>query len=295
MTEQTVFILGSGFMGSGIAQVTAAAGFRVLWYDLTESLVQRGRDHICQGLNRRIAQGKCTADERDALLGRIIPTLRLSSAAEADYMIEAVVEDKQIKMDLFRRLCEFCGERAIIATNTSSILISDLACAVSRPERFIGMHFFSPVPAMKLVEVVRGIRTSQDTCGRVLNFLEQIGKVGVKVKDGPGFLINRVNNAFRNEVFRCLEEGVAGIEDIDTAVRLGLGHPMGPFELNDFTGLDIGLAVAQMLWESFKDPKWAPSLTLKKLVESGDLGRKSGKGWYDYTSGEKKPRGDVEF
>jgi len=295
MAEQTVLILGSGFMGSGIAQVTAFAGFRVLWYDLEESLVQKGRDKICQGLDRRVAQGKCTTHERDALLGRITPTFQLSDAAEVDYVIEAVVEDKQIKMDLFRQLCEFCGERNIIATNTSSIPISDLACAVSHPERFIGMHFFSPVPTMKLVEVVRGIRTSRDTCDRVLSFVEQIGKVGVKVKDSPGFLVNRVNNAFRNEVFRCLEEGVASIEDIDTAIRLGLGHPMGPFELNDFTGLDIGLAVAQMLWESYKDPKWAPNLTLKKLVESGDLGRKSGKGWYDYSSGEKKTRDDIEL
>ena len=288
-------ILGSGFMGGGIAQVAAAAGKTVLLYDIGEAQVQAGFKKICNRLDDRVATGKATSEERDALVGRIFPVLELERSGEADWVIEAAVEDRAVKEDLFHRVSGLCRPEAIIASNTSSIPISTLACATEHPEQFIGMHFFSPVPAMKLVEVICGLKTSEETCARTLAFVGALGKVGVRVKDGPGFLVNRVNNAFRNEVFRCLDEGVASMEDIDTAIRLGLGHPLGPFELNDFSGLDIGLAVETMLWENFKDPRWAPSLTLKKLVEAGDLGRKTGKGWYDYTSGEKKVRDDVRF
>ena len=190
---------------------------------------------------------------------------------------------------------EICPPPVLFASNTSSIPITELATATRRPDRFAGMHFFSPVPVMKLVEIIRGLKTADETVQVIKELTDRIGKVGVFVKDGPGFLVNRVNAALRNEVYNCLAEGVATIEDIDKALKFGLGHPMGPFELGDFVGLEIGLAVAETLWENFKDPKWRPALSLRKLVASGDLGRKTGKGWYDYTSGEKKPRTDIHL
>jgi 3-hydroxybutyryl-CoA dehydrogenase len=231
----------------------------------------------------------------ESILGRIVPTTQLASAGDCDLLIEAIVEQKEAKMNLFRELDGICPAHVIFASNTSSIPITELATATQRPDKLVGMHFFSPVPAMKLVEIIRGLKTSDATMQVIKDLTEKIGKVGVSIKDGPGFLVNRINAAIRNEVYECLAEGVASIEDIDKALKFGLGHPMGPFELQDFVGLDIGLAVFETLWENFKDPKWRPALSLRKLVASGDLGRKTGKGWYDYTSGEKKPRTDINL
>ena len=188
-----------------------------------------------------------------------------------------------------------CREESVFASNTSSIPITSLATATRRPDRFIGMHFFSPVPVMRLVEVIRALKTSEDTIKITEAVAAKMKKETVRVKDVPGFLVNRVNAAFRAEVYNCLLEGVASLEDIDKAVKLGLNHPMGPFELNDAVGLDIGLNVFKTLYEGYKDPKFRPFLILEKLVQSGDLGKKTGKGWYDYTSGEKKPRSDMKF
>ena len=295
MEIKKIMVVGAGFMGSGIAQVMAAAGYEVVLRDVTDALVTRGMGAIGKNLAGSVAKGKLAEAEKDAIIGRIRPTTELAPAGECDLIIEAIIENKQVKMDLFRQLEELCPPEVIFASNTSSIPITELATATRRPERFAGMHFFSPVPVMKLVEIIRGLKTSEETIRVIKELTDAIGKVGVFVKDGPGFLVNRVNAALRNEVYNCLAEGVATIEDIDKALKFGLGHPMGPFELGDFVGLEIGYAVAETLWENFKDPKWRPSLLLKKLVASGDLGRKTGKGWYDYTSGEKKPRTDINF
>ena len=292
---KTVMVVGAGFMGSGIAQVTADAGYTVLLWDVKEEYVQHSVKKMADSLSARVAKGKMTETAKTELLGRIRPVVDLEAAKGADLVIEAVVEEQKVKGEIFKVCDKVCPEHTILASNTSAIPISTLAISTARSDRFIGTHFFSPVPVMKLVEIVRGLKTSSETCEITKAFIASIGKTGVLVKDGPGFLVNRVMHAFRNEVFRCLEEGVASLEDIDTAVKLGLGHPMGPFELNDFAGLDIGLATSETLWDNFKDPKWRPYLTVRRLVEAGELGRKTGKGWYDYTSGEKKPRTDIHF
>lgn len=292
---KTVMVVGAGFMGSGIAQVTADAGYTVLLWDVKEEYVQYSIKKMADSLSARVAKGKMTETAKTELLGRIKLVTSLEAAKGADLVIEAVVEDQNVKGEIFKECDKICPNHTILASNTSAIPISTLAISTARSDRFIGTHFFSPVPVMKLVEIVRGLKTSPETCEITKAFIASIGKTGVVIKDGPGFLVNRVMHAFRNEVFRCLEEGVASMEDIDTAIKLGLGHPMGPFELNDFAGLDIGLATSETLWDNFKDPKWRPSLTVRRLVEAGELGRKAGKGWYDYTNGEKKPRTDIHF
>jgi 3-hydroxybutyryl-CoA dehydrogenase len=288
-------VIGAGFMGSGIAQVMAAAGYDVVLMDVADGFVRKGMAAIEKNLAGSVAKGKLAEADKTATLGRIIATTALTPAKDCDLVIEAIIENRQAKMDLYRQLEEICPPQVLFASNTSSIPITELATATKRPDRFAGMHFFSPVPVMKLVEIIRGLKTADATVQVIRELTERIGKIGVLVKDGPGFLVNRVNAALRNEVYNCLAEGVATIEDIDKALKFGLGHPMGPFELGDFVGLDIGLAVAETLWENFKDPKWRPALSLRKLVASGDLGRKTGKGWYDYTSGEKKPRTDINL
>ena len=295
MEIKRIMVVGAGFMGSGIAQVMAAAGYEVVLMDVADGFVRKGMAAIEKNLSGSVAKGKLAEADKTATLGRIIATTELTPARDCDLVIEAIIENRQAKMDLYRQLEEICPPHVLFASNTSSIPITELATATKRPDQFAGMHFFSPVPVMKLVEIIRGLKTADATVQVIRELTDRIGKVGVFVKDGPGFLVNRVNAALRNEVYNCLAEGVATIEDIDKALKFGLGHPMGPFELQDFTGLDIGLAVMETLWENFKDPKWRPALTLRKLVASGDLGRKTGKGWYDYTSGEKKPRTDINL
>ncbi len=295
MEIKRIMVIGAGFMGSGIAQVMAAAGYDVVLMDVADGFVRKGMAAIEKNLAGSVAKGKLAEADKTATLGRIIATTALTPAKDCDLVIEAIIENRQAKMDLYRQLEEICPPQVLFASNTSSIPITELATATKRPDRFAGMHFFSPVPVMKLVEIIRGLKTADATVQVIRELTERIGKIGVLVKDGPGFLVNRVNAALRNEVYNCLAEGVATIEDIDKALKFGLGHPMGPFELGDFVGLDIGLAVAETLWENFKDPKWRPALSLRKLVASGDLGRKTGKGWYDYTSGEKKPRTDINL
>jgi len=295
MEIKRIMVVGAGFMGSGIAQVMAAAGYEVVLMDVADGFVRKGMAAIEKNLAGGVAKGKLAEADKTATLGRIIATTGLAPAKDCDLVIEAIIENRQAKMDLYRQLEEICPPHVLFASNTSSIPITELATATKRPDRFAGMHFFSPVPVMKLVEIIRGLKTADATVRVIKELTDRIGKVGVFVKDGPGFLVNRVNAALRNEVYNCLAEGVATIEDIDKALKFGLGHPMGPFELGDFVGLDIGLAVAETLWDNFKDPKWRPALSLRKLVASGDLGRKTGKGWYDYTSGEKKPRTDINL
>ncbi len=295
MRINTVLVAGAGFMGTGIAQVSAAAGYDVLLWDLQESFTEKALANVAASLDKRILKNKLTEDEKLDILAKIKPISQLTEGKRADLVVEAIIEDLAVKSNLFKELDDICGPETIFASNTSAIPISTLATSTQREALFIGAHFFSPVPAMKLVEIVQGLKTATSTCQVIQEYVECLGKTGVVVKDGPGFLVNRVMHAFRQEIFACLEEGVASLEDIDTAVKLGLGHPLGPFELNDFAGLDIGVATIENLYDGFKDPKWAPNLTVKRLVEAGDLGRKTGKGWYDYTSGEKRKRTDLNL
>ncbi len=295
MEIKTITVVGSGLMGSGIAQVAAQVGFNVIMNDVKMELVDKGFDSITKILDGQVKKEKITAADKEATLSRIRRSADLNEAQKADVIIEAAFENFEVKKSIFQKLDSVCRKEVIFATNTSSIPITSLAATVQRPEKFIGMHFFSPVPVMRLVEIIPGLKTSEETTKTVETMAATLKKETVRVKDVPGFLVNRVNAAFRAEVFNCLMEGVATVEDIDKAIKFGLNHPMGPFELGDFVGLDIGLNVFRTLYEGYKDPKFRPPMMLEKLVQSGDLGRKTGKGWYDYTSGEKKPRNDVKF
>ncbi|MBW6484789.1 MAG: 3-hydroxybutyryl-CoA dehydrogenase [Syntrophobacterales bacterium] len=295
MEIKKIMVVGSGFMGAGIAQVALQAGFDVVMNDTTPELAERGVAKITENFDRLVSKGKLDEDRKKNLLARVARSFSLEDAAGADLAIEAAFENFDVKKGIFEKLDAVCRPEVIFATNTSSISITKLAAVVKRPDRFIGMHFFSPVPVMELVEIISGLKTSAETAETIMGIAKRMGKQGVRVKDVPGFLVNRINSALRNEAYNCMTEGVASIEDIDRALKLALRHPMGPFELADFVGLDVGLAVARTLHDGYKDVKWRPNLTLEKLVRSGDLGRKTGKGWYDYTSGEKKPRKDVDF
>ena len=287
-----VAVLGAGYMGCGIAQVSARGGHDVHLWDMTEELTQRGKASIAKSLDGRIAKGKETEENKAFLLARIFPTADLAGAvADADLILEAVVEDRSVKRELFAKVEGACPEGAFLASNTSSIPITELAAGLERPERFLGMHFFGPVPAMKLLEIIRGGRTGDAAVELALKFAASIGKTGVVCKkDTPGFIVNRINYAMRLEAYRCMHEGVASIEDIDTAMRLGLNHPMGPFELNDMAGLDVGLAGLRTMYERTGEERWCPPPEVLRRVEAGELGRKSGRGWYDYSTGEKKAR-----
>lgn len=292
---KTIMILGAGYMGGGIAQVCANAGYHVLLWDVKEDLVQAGIHKIASGLDARIAKGKETLEHKKELLERIETVTELSEAKRADLVLEVVVEKLEIKYNVLKQVEASCSEDTLIGTNTSYIPITTLAECLMHPERFLGIHFFGPVPAMRLVEVIRGEKTNESTIAAVQEFVHAIGKTPVVIqKDAPGFLVNRINAAIRMEAFRCYEEGIASIEDIDTALKLGLNHPMGPFELNDMSGIEIGVAGLDTLYERTGEERWKAIDKARELVEAGELGRKTGKGWYDYTSGEKRPRPELK-
>jgi 3-hydroxybutyryl-CoA dehydrogenase len=293
MEIKTVMVVGSGTMGAGIVQVAAQAGYNVVMK--LHKNMERGLNLINKGLDSMIKKEKITADDKKAILGRIKLTTNWDDAKDVDFVIESIAETLDAKKEAFEKLDAVCRPDVIFATNTSSIPITKLAKVVKRPDKFVGMHFFNPVPAMRLVEIIKGLKTSPDTVVAAEKLVHSMKKETVRVKDVPGFLVNRINQALRNEAYNCLSEGVASVEDIDKAARLALGHAMGPFEVADMVGLDIGFEVLKGLYEGYKEPKWRPSMLLEQLVESGDLGRKSGKGWYDYSSGDKKPRTDVDF
>lgn len=295
MAVKEIMVVGAGFMGAGIAQVGAQAGYTIRLWDINQEAIDKGIASINKNLSRNVEKGRITSEAKDAITARIISTLNLEDAKDADLAIEAVLEDLELKKEIFQRLDAICKAECILATNTSSIPITTIAAAVERPDKFIGMHFFSPVPVMKLCEIIRGIKTSDETVATTVEIAQNMKKETVVSKDVPGFIVNRINNALRCEAYKCLKEGVASVEDIDKALKFGLNHPMGPFELADFVGLDVGYAVVSTLYDGYKDAKWAPDMNLEKLVIAGDLGRKTGKGWYDYTSGEKKSRTDVRF
>jgi len=277
-----ILVVGAGQMGSGIAQVCAAAGHRVLLNDVDEAALARGRAAIEKNLARAIEKGKTTRADADALLGRIAFHADLAAPADVAIAIEAATEDEALKKSIFIRLDSATSPAAILASNTSSISITKLGAVTKRPANVIGMHFMNPVPVMKLVEIIRGLATSDATYAFTEKLARELGKTPVEVNDFPGFVSNRVLMPMINEAIYAHMEGVGSAEAIDTVMKLGMNHPMGPLELADFIGLDTCLAIMQVLYEGFSDPKYRPCPLLKKMVDAGYLGRKSGRGFYSY-------------
>ena len=282
MELRTLGVVGGGQMGSGIAHVAAAAGLTVTLVDVEDRFLAKARAGIEKNLEREVAKGKRTADEKAAALGRISTTTQLEALAGVDAVVEAIVEDEAVKKDLFRRLDAACKPEAILASNTSSISITRLAAATKRPEAFIGMHFMNPVPVMQLVEVIRGIATSDATAAAVDALARRMGKTPIQCHDYPGFISNRVLMPMINEAIEALREGVATREAIDGIMKLGMNHPMGPLQLADFIGLDTCLSILRVLQQGFGDPKYRPSPLLVRMVDAGWLGKKSGRGFYEY-------------
>ncbi|HEY4276623.1 MAG TPA: 3-hydroxybutyryl-CoA dehydrogenase [Conexibacter sp.] len=279
---QTVGVVGAGFMGSGIAESVARAGARVLVHELDEGALTRSRERIESSVARAVAGGKMTREEGDALIGRVEWTREFHRLSEAQLAIEAVVEDEAVKAAIFERLDAVLAPEAIIASNTSSIPIAQLAAATDRPDRVLGLHFFSPVPVMKLVEIVVALETSEETVARAEAFAQALGKQAVRTKDRSGFIVNMLLVPYLMAAVRMYEEGFASPEDIDTAMKLGASHPMGPLTLADFIGLDVLYAVCNSLYEEFKRDEYAPPPLMKRMVAAGRLGRKTGRGFFDY-------------
>jgi len=269
-------------MGRGIAQLVAQAGRTVLLQDLSETLVSRGIEAVGQQLERQISKGKLEASAASSTLSRIHPALKLEELAPADFVIEAASENFELKTGIFCELDRICRPQVILASNTSSISITRLGAATQRPQQVIGMHFMNPVPVMKLVEVIRGLATSEATVATTRELAQALGKEPVEVRDFPGFISNRILMPMINEAIFALYEGVAGAAEIDTIMKLGMNHPMGPLTLADFIGLDVCLAILEVLHDGFGDPKYRPCPLLRQMVAAGRLGKKSGSGFYDY-------------
>jgi 3-hydroxybutyryl-CoA dehydrogenase len=280
LAVEKIQVVGAGQMGSGIAQVAAQAGLAVHLADVDETALGKGLEMIEKNLSRSVEKERISQEEMDEALARIESGTEY--AADADLAIEAVVEAAEVKAEVFRALDGRLGEDAILATNTSSISITELAATTGRPEKFIGMHFFNPVPLMKLVEIVRGLQTADETYSAVHELAERLGKEPVEVNDFPGFVSNRVLMPMINEAIYCVMEGVAGPEEVDIVMKLGMNHPMGPLALADLIGLDTCLHIMEVLHEGFGDTKYRPCPLLKRYVAAGQLGRKSGKGFYEY-------------
>jgi len=285
----TVGVLGCGLMGSGIAQTAAAAGFPTVVREVSDELLAKGKASITGSLNRLVEKGKLDAPSRDATLGRLRFTTKVADLAEADIVMEAVTEDLELKNALWKELDGRCRPSTIFASNTSSLTIAAMAAATKRPDKFVGMHFFNPVPLMKLVEVVRTVTTAPDTFDRAFAFAKQLGKEPIAAKDNSGFVVNLLLVPYLLDAIRALEHGVASVTDIDAAMKLGCGYPMGPFTLLDFVGLDTTYKIAEIMFEEYREQRYAPPPLLKRMVLAGYYGKKSGKGFYDHAATPPTP------
>jgi len=284
MEIKKVGVIGAGAMGNGIAQVAAQIGCEVVMRDIEDRFVERGMNSIDRFLSKSVEKGKLDAKEKDAILGRITVTTDISLVKDMDFVIEVVIEDLELKKSVFRELDELCRPEVVLASNTSSMSITEIAAVTQRPDKVCGMHFFNPVPLMKLVEVIRGYATSNETVRITTDLAKKMGKTTVEVKkDSPGFIVNRIMIPHMIEAIKIVEEGIASIEDVDTAVKNGLNYPMGPFELMDLTGIDICYFVSEYFYKELnKESKWVSPNLLKTMIRAGKLGRKTAGGWYDY-------------
>jgi len=284
MDIKVIGVLGAGSMGNGIAQVAAQAGYQVVMRDIEDRFVENGLKAIQKFLTKSVEKGKMTEDQKKGALGKIKGTTRMEDLKDVDFVIEAVFEDLDLKKNIFKQLDELTRPGVILTTNTSSMSITEIAMSTKRPDKVAGMHFFNPAPLMRLVEVIRGYDTNDETIHTVMEMAKKMGKEPIEVKkDTPGFVVNRIMTPHFVEAIRMLEEGVASIEDIDKAVKLGLNYPMGPFELMDLTGVDIAHHVMEYLYKELnKESKWSVPTLMKSMIRAGKLGRKTGAGWYKY-------------
>ena len=291
---EKIFVLGAGTMGAGIVQAFAQKGYEVIVRDIKDEFVERGLAGINKSLSKLVAKGKMTEETKEDVLSRISGTTDMNLAADCDLVVEAAIENMKIKKEIFAELDKICKPETILASNTSSLSITEVASATSRPEKVIGMHFFNPAPVMKLVEIIRGMATSQETFDAVKELSLAIGKEPVEVAEAPGFVVNRILIPMINEASFILQEGIASVEDIDTAMKYGANHPMGPLELGDFVGLDICLAIMDVLYNETGDSKYRACPLIRKMVRGGNLGVKSGKGFYVYNADRTKTPVDAQ-